>query len=197
MTKRNRATLSRIENLKKCGGGNANKRQKCDDMVAQPGKENQAAVRDSMFLLSYTTQRFFVVFQDTAGPSRLARDPIPETPLCLDEMQFKFQCPGLEARTNNTEGNLPLEHHFHEFQVNTEPDLEDIMDIFETSNEGGDDDDMEGLPDLLTDSEDEDSSDDDDDDDPWYSYNEGEGTQLGICQAPLQAVSRVTKGGSA
>lgn len=53
------------------------------------------------------------------------------------------------------------------------------MDIFETSNEGGDDDDMEGLPDLLTDSEDEDSSDDDNDNDPWYSYNEGEGTQPG------------------
>jgi len=41
-------------------------------MVAQAGKENQAAVRDSIFLLSYTTQKLLVVFQDTARPSRLA-----------------------------------------------------------------------------------------------------------------------------
>ena len=46
-------------------------------------------------------------------------------------------------------GNLPLEHHFHEFQVNTELDLEDLMDIFKTN------DDIEGLPDPLTDSESE------------------------------------------
>jgi len=37
----NRATLSRIEKMKKCGDENANKWQKHDDMVAQPGKKTR------------------------------------------------------------------------------------------------------------------------------------------------------------
>jgi hypothetical protein len=72
-------------------------------------------------------------------------------------MQSKFRCPG--ARTHIEEGNAPLEHHFHEFQVNTEPDLEDLMDVFETKDQSGEEDDTD------SDSESEYSSDLDDKED--------------------------------
>ena len=86
-------------------------------------------------------------------------------------MQSKFRCPG--ARTKIEEGNVPLKHHFHEFHVNTGPDLDDLMDIFETDNQGGGGND--NMPGLLTDSESEYSSgsddeeewDDEEDEEDW------------------------------
>jgi hypothetical protein len=42
-----------------------------------------------------------------------------------------FRCNVLQA------DHVPLEHHFHEFQINTGPHPEDLLD------------DIEGLPDLL------------------------------------------------
>ena len=62
MTRRKRSTLSQIENLKKCADENSNKRQKHDDVVPQPGKENQTVVRDSMFLLRCKELGVLVIF---------------------------------------------------------------------------------------------------------------------------------------
>ena len=69
MTLRKHSTLYRIDNLKKCADEKVHKWQKCNDMVPQPGKENQTVVRDFMFLHFYTTHKFLVVSQDTAGLS--------------------------------------------------------------------------------------------------------------------------------
>ena len=78
-----------------------------------------------------------MVSQNTPGPSQSGRDTIQQISdptSCLKEMKYKLCCP--EQKTDVMSGNIPLRHHFHEYQVNTEPDLEDIMDIFKTSNQG-------------------------------------------------------------
>jgi hypothetical protein len=137
------------------------------------------------------TQNFPLVSQDTPGPSRLGRvttQQISDPTSQLEEMKYKFRCPG--ARTNLTEGCIPLEHHFHEFQVNTEPDLEDLMDIFDTSDKDGGDDDMEGLPGLLTDSESEYSSDSDDDKSDFFWDSEDEDGDL---EGPRSAQQQPTE----
>ena len=57
MTRRKRSAMVSIENLRKCSDRNGAKRQKRDNTVPQPGKENET-VRVLMLLPFCTTQTF-------------------------------------------------------------------------------------------------------------------------------------------